>query len=254
MQFMHPVFESGSKNKKMSENNKNKVLLTWSHPWQEPVLEGVEIVQCPLTATKTVNCRDELTSLQTKFSDAVTCLLFFSKAGVEGFAGQDTSPPKQWRIAAIGQMTAKNLEKRGFKPDFVGQTTGLDMVKELVKSQYSPHFVMVSGDLGGEDVEAYLKANNVAHTRIKAYENYQPPGAQERLNELLPGLSLTCLASPSAARRLLENRDKSQISPLLSIGPVTSCQIRELGHEVAWEAETPGYKSFAEGIKKCLTK
>jgi len=232
------------------------VLLTWQEAWQGEIPDGVNFVQVPLTSTKSHICHHLKTDLIKKDQGESTCLLFFSKAAVIGFYDNwGAEPlPKNWKVAAVAAKTATELNNKGYSVDFVGSSTGMVLVKDLVRQNFSESYLMLSGNLGGEDVEDYFHENKVIFKKIKVYDNSEPEVAQGRIDEILEKIDLICLASPSAAERLLRFRSVQKMPRLLSIGPVTSKKIKKLGFEVSWQCPEPGYEVFLREIKNYLTK
>jgi uroporphyrinogen-III synthase len=240
----------------LGKKTRKTVLLTWQSPYEWEDLPEIDILQLPLTETKSLDCPQLETNYLQKYAEKEVYLLFFSKAGVKGFAHNFSakSLPPLWKMACIGEQTAAELKSIGFEADYVGHSTGLNMVKDLHKQGFAGLFLMVAGTISSGQAEEYCLNHDLNQANCLVYENKEPEGAQEALDDVLERVALICLASPSAARRLLEGREKAIIPALLSIGPLTSTTIREMGFEVFWEAKSPGYESFREGIKNSLTK
>ena len=138
-------------------------------------------------------------------------------------------------IVAIGEGTRKQLlAAGGSEITAPAQATGSDLVKLLKEQPPPPPVFFPHGNLGGEEVQAYLEATDTDHYSPVVYRTIERSTGD--LRRLLAGganLSAVALGSPSAVsvwQKLKLNR------PIATIGPTTSQACRQAGLEVWREA------------------
>lgn len=140
------------------------------------------------------------------------------------------------RLAAIGPGTAAVLRAHGLEPDLVpAESTQEGLLAELPRP---PGRVLLAAAQGARQ----LLVDELGADFVPLYRTIE----LEPLD--IPDVDLVLLASPSAARALA--RTEARAIPVLAIGPLTASAARELGLEVAGEADTHDL----DGLVACLAR
>lgn len=184
---------------------------------------------------------------------------FTSANGVEGFVrrllqtGRDTRWLAQSRLAAVGPSTAERLEARGLRCEVVPSTFDSQHLAEQILAQpQRPQRVLIAGaEQARPTLAAELRANGIEVEQLTVYRAIEPEQADGwTLNCLEAGLwNWTTVTSPRIAENLVTTfGERLHQTRLVSISPLTSSRIRELGFEVAVEAS----ESSDDGICQAL--
>lgn len=144
-----------------------------------------------------------------------------SPNGAGELAGRLAARPR--RLAAIGPGTAAALRAHGLEPDLVPR----DSTQEGLLAE-------LPGPAGRVLVAAAEGARRLLVDELGA-EFLALYRTHELAPEAVPDLDVVLLASPSAARALA--RTAASRLPVVVIGPQTAATARELGLEIAGEAD-----------------
>ena len=176
-------------------------------------------------------------------------LVFTSKNAVSAFFSQYT-PVRENRIAALGESTAKELDRFGLKADFIGSgKSAVDFVTELA-GVVSPGEAMLLalGTLAPDTIQNSFSSQNSVD-RVNVYQTVMPEIIDRELLEQIEQdrYDLLVVTSPSAIKNLHASlkRTSSDLR-IVSIGETTTAAIRELNLEPLATAATPGYRGLAE--------
>jgi len=152
------------------------------------------------------------------------------------------------QVAAVGEATACGARKAGLKVAFVPEAYVAEcLVEGLLQSlqnQTSSQRILLARAAVARDVipDALRTAGAVVDV-VDAYRNHLPEAAPEQLRQALrTGLDAATFTSSSSATHLAEAASAAKVAwpfaavSAISIGPITSQTLRELGWEPAVEA------------------
>jgi uroporphyrinogen III methyltransferase/synthase len=145
-------------------------------------------------------------------------------------------------VAAIGPGTARELERRGVRADVVPpRSVAESLVEALGEIPVEGKRVLVARAVEARDVlPDALRDRGAKVDVVGLYETVVEPLSDEGRSALADAHYVT-FTSASTVRNLLgslgDRRDALDGARVVSIGPVTSAEARELGVEVAVEAE-----------------
>jgi uroporphyrinogen III methyltransferase/synthase len=192
-------------------------------------------------------------------------LVFTSVNGVNYFlqhlrqTGRDLRALGTLRLAAIGPATADALRGYHLEPDLVPPEFRSESLAEALRERVAGKRVLLArADRGRELLrEELARVADVEQVAVYSQVDALPEGA-EGLEQLRRGaVDFVTLTSSNVARALLGSLDlegRTRIlegqTRLVSISPVTSAAVRELGFPVAAEAS----EYVTDGVVKALLK
>ncbi len=156
--------------------------------------------------------------------------------------------PPSLEVATVGERTARALEEWGIEADLIpSQSTAEGLASALVSRLGRQERILLPQAADARPVlRERLSAAGAEVVAVVAYEKRVPANAAEAARRLFGHgtMGWVTFTSPSTARNLaaiLGNRWQTQRAGLLalSIGPVTTRALRELGVEAITEATSP---------------
>ncbi len=162
-------------------------------------------------------------------------------------------------IAAVGPATAKALEERGIRVNYVAEKgTGEALAGELRQSLAGRRVLLPRSDRGDERVTATLREAGAEVTEVVAYRTTAPTEADVNVFAaiLRAEVDAVLFASPSAFENFrtkvgaTETRNLSNRVDFVAIGPSTARAIRESHSLVAVRAEEPSAAGLARALAK----
>ena len=175
-----------------------------------------------------------LTSINTLQAVSVRCArLGVNPADAEGLS-----------VAAVGSATAEAARHSGFRVAVVPEAYVAESLLESLRGQVSGKRVLLPRAATARDVipDAMREAGAEVDA-VDAYRNVLPEAAPERLClALAAGIDVATFTSSSSVTHLAEAARVAGIAwpfagvPAVSIGPITSQTLRDLGWEPAVEA------------------
>lgn len=187
--------------------------------------EGFDVVSCPLVAVEAV-------AGPPVRAGEYDWLLLTSRNAVEALFERLEGPLPH--IAVVGPGTAAALRERGREPDLVASvSTQEGLAAELPRPSGRVLFA------GAEDSRDVL-VRELGADFVPLYRTVLLRPAR------FPSADLAVVASPSAARALAALGCRV---PCVSIGPVTSADVRRAGLEVVAEATTHDREGLIEAVK-----
>ena len=149
------------------------------------------------------------------------------------------------KIAAVGQATAAALRKAGLHVDYIPENYVAESLIDGFPEDVAGKRILLARAAVARDVIPDALCVRGAEVHIAdAYRNGLPAEAPELLRQaLLNPLDAATFTSSSAATHLAEAAAKAGIAfpfanvPAISIGPITSETLRELGWPPAIEAD-----------------
>ncbi len=148
-------------------------------------------------------------------------------------------------VAAVGKATAKAAADAGLKADFVPESyVAESLVAGLLDRAAGTRMLLARAAVARDVIPDALRAAGAVVHVVDAYCNVMPEGAPVELRAAVArGIDAATFTSSSSASHLKEAAEAAGVGwPLagvkgVSIGPVTSRTLRELGWEPAAEAE-----------------
>ncbi|HWA84140.1 MAG TPA: uroporphyrinogen-III synthase [Fimbriimonadaceae bacterium] len=161
------------------------------------------------------------------------------------------------RLAAIGPATGEALERFVRKPDLIPEQYVSEAIAAGLGNVHGMHFLLARADIARRDLAELLRQGGARVDEVAVYRIVRGEGPVSLPDQAPDYITLT---SSSAARGTFEIlREKGRAgwmteSALVCIGPITAGTVRELGFEVAVEAEeytVPGLvKALVEHAEK----
>lgn len=164
--------------------------------------------------------------------------------------------PASLRIAAVGDATAAAARKAGFDVSLVPESYVAESLLEgLTQFVDGKRILLARASIARDVIPNMLWQAGAEVTVVEAYRNVMPESAPEQLlKALAAGIDAASFTSSSSATHLADAAHAAEIGfpfagvAAISIGPVTSQTLRDLGWEPAIEAnpsDIPGLISAA---------
>jgi uroporphyrinogen-III synthase/uroporphyrinogen III methyltransferase/synthase len=165
-------------------------------------------------------------------------------------------PPASLKIAAIGEATAVAVRKAGLAVTLVPESYVAESLLKELTGQVSGKRVLLARAAVARDVIPDALRNAGADVDVvDAYRNVMPERAPEQLRRALAaGIDAATFTSSSSATHLAEAARVGGVSfpfagvPAVSIGPITSQTLRELGWEPAAEARVSDIPGLIDAL------
>lgn len=201
--------------------------------------------------------------------DSYDWLIFTSANAVHAVAeraaalGVALVQSQRTKVAAIGDATASAAGKAGFNVAFVPEAYVAEslvegLLQSLRKPASRPRILLARAAVARDVIPDALRAAGSEVDVVDAYCNVLPEAAPEQLHRALSkGLDAATFTSSSSATHLAEAAHAASVAwpfagvPAVSIGPITSQTLRELGWPPAAEADPsdiPGLIAAIEGV------
>jgi len=173
------------------------------------------------------------------------------------------SGPRQVKVAAIGKATASALEQHGIKPDLIPPQAVAESLAEALLPHAMPEngvakrFLLIRAEEAREHLPETLRAAGAEVVVAPAYRTVIPEGSKNALREMFAERAqwpdAVTFTSSSAARNLIALCAAAGVSlpesvRRISIGPITSATLLELGLPAHAEAEEATVASLAEAV------
>jgi uroporphyrinogen-III synthase len=170
--------------------------------------------------------------------------------------------PVSLKVAAIGEGTADEARKAGFRVAFIPVTSVAEsLVEGLVKGAPGQRILLARAEVARDVIPEALRDAGAQVDVVDAYRNVIPEGAPEQLRlALTQGVDAVTFTSSSSVTHLAEAARQAEIAwpfvgvPAVSIGPITSATLRDLGWEPSIEAnpsDIPGLISAIVQLCQC---
>jgi uroporphyrinogen-III synthase len=178
------------------------------------------------------------------------------RAAAFGIVPGDTSP----QVAAVGRATADAARQAGFNvavtPDaYVAES----LVSALGDRVAGKHVLLARAEIARDVIPDALRAGNAQVDVVDAYRNLIPASAPEHLRKALEkGIDAATFTSSSSAAHLAEVAHAAGMAfpfagvPAISIGPITSRTLRELGWLPAAEAAVHDIPGLIAAVTRAL--
>ncbi len=190
-------------------------------------------------------------------------LVFSSANGVDAFLarvwelGLDTRALAPVKIAAIGPGTRDALQRYQLRVDLLPlKFHGEHLAEALCAEAAGKRMLLVRANRGREVLAEQLTAVNAEVVQVVAYKNMDVTTPDERIAGLLAehDIDWVTVTSSAIARSLHAMfGDLLQQTRLVSISPITSGTLRELGLDAAWEAKEATMQGIIDAIVEAET-
>lgn len=218
---------------------------------------GANICEMSLIAIKEIEIEKE--RLLSEINDS-THILFTSSNGVDIFFEQikrygiDIRSLYNKKICVIGSGSGEALNKYGVNADFIpskfDSKSFLDEI--LPKLDKDSKVLMLRAKIGSDVLPKGLNSAGIAFSDIPVYDTIIDHRKKFELNKDIENFDYVVAASASGAKALVEMiEDKKMLSgKVVSIGPVTTKALVELGIENIITAKRYDVEGIIDAIKK----
>lgn len=218
---------------------------------------GANICEMSLIAIKEIEIERE--KLLSGINDA-THILFTSSNGVDIFfeqikrCGIDIRSLYNKKICVIGSGSGEALNKYGVNADFIpSKFDSKSFLNEILpKLDKDSKVLMLRAKIGSDVLPKGLKSAGIAFSDIPVYDTIIDHRKKFELNKDMENFDYVVAASASGAKALVEMiEDKKMLSgKVVSIGPVTTKALLELGIENIITAKRYDVEGIIDAIKK----
>jgi len=168
--------------------------------------------------------------------------------------------PSGLRVAAVGSATAEEARKIGLRVDFIPPTYTAESLSEGMSAQVTGERILIVRAVLARDIlPDGLRAAGGKVDIVDAYSNQMPETAPEQLRLALDGgVDAATFTSSSSATHLAEAARAAGIAwpfagvPAVSIGPITSQTLRDMGWEPAVEANPHDISGLVAAVLSVL--
>jgi uroporphyrinogen-III synthase/uroporphyrinogen III methyltransferase/synthase len=178
------------------------------------------------------------------------------RAGILKLSLRDVGP----HVAAIGQATAEAARTAGLHVTLTPESyVAESLVAALATRIQGKHILLARAAIARDVIPDALRKAGATVNVVDAYQNAIPDAAPEQLRAALASrIDAATFASSSSATHLAEVARAAGIRfpfagvRAISIGPVTSATLRELGWEPAAEASPHDIPGLIAAVALCL--
>jgi uroporphyrinogen-III synthase len=181
-------------------------------------------------------------------------------AGRAAELGIELGQPAALKVAAVGEATATAARKAGFKVTLVPESYVAESLLDGLTGQVSGTKILLTRAAAARDlIPDSLRAAGAVVDVVDAYRNVMPEAAPNLLRQALAqGIDAATFTSSSSATHLAEAARVAGVAwpfagvPAISIGPITSETLRELGWDPAGEANPSDIPGLIAAVAQFL--
>jgi uroporphyrinogen-III synthase/uroporphyrinogen III methyltransferase/synthase len=170
--------------------------------------------------------------------------------------------PVRLKVAAIGEATAEAARKAGLQVALVPEAyVAESLVEGLLARAAGQRILLARAAVARDVIPDALREAGAEVDVVDAYRNVLPEAAPEQLRRAIAdGLDAATFTSSSSATHLAEAARKAGIEwpfegvPAVSIGPITSQTLRDLGWPPAAEASPSDIPGLVAAIERMLRR
>jgi uroporphyrinogen-III synthase len=183
-------------------------------------------------------------------------VVFTSTNAVEAFLPLAAPLPAALRIAVVGPATAEALRSRGVEPHLTAYRAEAEgLAADLAPRVAGKRVLLPQAPDARQALFDGLRAAGAEAVAVVAYDKRLPLEAARRAGELFATspLGWVTFTSPRIARHFAElfgetwERRRGELRAV-SIGPVTTAELRRQGVEAVVEAERPGDREMVAAV------
>lgn len=191
------------------------------------------------------------------FTSANTVRVLVERSAALGIAFERLATQ---RVAAVGEATATAARSAGFAVDVVPEKYVAESLVVAFGSQVAGQkFLLARAEVARDVIPDALRAAGATVEVVDAYRNVMPERAPELLREALRnGIDAATFTSSSSVTHLAEAARAAGIAfpfagvKAISIGPITSGTLRQLGWEPVAEANVSDIAGLIAAIDRVL--
>ncbi|MDR3736968.1 MAG: uroporphyrinogen-III synthase [Acidobacteriaceae bacterium] len=166
------------------------------------------------------------------------------------------------QVAAVGPATAKEAEAHGLRVALLPESyVAESLVAALAEKARGKRVLLARAESARDVIPDALRAAGAEIDVVDAYRNGIPAAAPEQLQDALAEpLAAATFTSSSSAAHLKEVAESAGVLfplagvPAISIGPITSATLRELGWVPAAEAVSHDIPGLIATVTQLLTR
>jgi uroporphyrinogen-III synthase len=195
-------------------------------------------------------------------------LILTSANAVQALAGRASElgtaivQPESLKVAAVGEATAAAARKAGFKVTLVPESYVAESLLDGLTGQVSGTKILLARAAAARDlIPDSLRAAGAVVDVVDAYRNVMPEAAPKLLRQALDqGIDVATFTSSSSATHLAEAAVAAGLAwPFaevlaVSIGPITTQTLREMGWEPAAEANPSDIQGLIAAVAQILVR
>jgi uroporphyrinogen-III synthase len=195
-------------------------------------------------------------------------LILTSANAVQALAGRASElgtaivQPESLKVAAVGEATAAAARKAGFKVTLVPESYVAESLLDGLTGQVSGTKILLARAAAARDlIPDSLRAVGAVVDVVDAYRNVMPEAAPKLLRQALDqGIDVATFTSSSSATHLAEAAVAAGLAwPFaevlaVSIGPITTQTLREMGWEPAAEANPSDIQGLIAAVAQILVR
>lgn len=178
----------------------------------------------------------------------------------ESALGTAFAQPSTLKVAAVGESTAEAARKAGLAISFVPESyVAESLVEGLTRNVAGQRILLARAAVARDVIPDALRAAGAVVDVVDAYRNCMPEAAPEQLRlALAGGIDAATFTSSSSVTHLAEAAYAAGIAwpfagvQAVSIGPITSGTLRELGWEPAVEANPSDIPGLIAAVVRLL--
>jgi len=168
--------------------------------------------------------------------------------------------PARLKVAAVGEATAAEAHKAGLQIAFVPEAYVAESLVEGILARAAGKRILLTRAAVARDViPDALRAAGATVDVVDAYRNVLPEAAPEQLRHAVAeDLDAATFTSSSSATHLAEVAHAAGVAwpfagvPAVSIGPITSQTLRDLGWPPAAEADPSDIPGLVAAVERIL--
>jgi len=174
--------------------------------------------------------------------------------------GIELVQPSTMKVAAIGEATAAVARQAGLLVTFIPVSyVAESLIDGLTDRAAGQKILLARAAIARDVIPASLRGAGAVVDVVDAYQNALPEAAPEQLRRALKdGIDAATFTSSSSAAHLAEAAREAALPwpfaqvPAISIGPITSQTLRELGWEPAAEATPSDIPGLIDAVVRVL--
>ena len=221
-----------------------KVLVTRDEKQAEEFSEKLRVNGATVRELPFINIEDSYDFDEKNLKD-YKVLLFNSPNGVKYFMNniKDLRSLGHMKIGVVGAKTDELLREYKIIPDFIPEKyMGVELAKESVNfTDEGDKVLLVTSDISPSDCDAWSEEYGRKFEKLVVYKTGKTIYTKEKTKEILDQVEYITFLSSSTVEAFHESieGDVSLVEnkKMVSIGPVTTKTLEELGYKVALEAK-----------------
>ena len=166
------------------------------------------------------------------------------------------------KVVAVGNATASAAREAGWNVTIIPETYVAESLVSSIQNQLVGKCVLLArAEVARDVIPDALRSAGATVDVVDAYRNVIPAGAPEQLRRALAeGLHAATFTSSSSVTHLADAAKVAGLGfplsgvPAVSIGPITSATLREVGWEPAAEADPHDIPGLIAAVAELLSR